>query len=59
MNHPGVMSRVCSLFARRAFNPDGVICLPVGNAATSRIRLLVADDHRLILQRNFGSAAQI
>ncbi|MCG3147073.1 MAG: hypothetical protein PCFJNLEI_00510 [Verrucomicrobiae bacterium] len=31
-NHPGVMSHVCGLFARRAFNVEGILCLPVGTA---------------------------
>ena len=46
-NHPGVMSHVCSLFARRAFNLEGILCMPVGNAARSRIWLLVTEDQRL------------
>jgi acetolactate synthase-1/3 small subunit len=46
-NHAGVLSHVCSLFARRAFNLDGIICLPVGDAATSKLWLLVAEDDRL------------
>ena len=46
-NHPGVMSHVCGLFARRAFNVEGILCLPVGTGATSRIWLLVNEDQRL------------
>jgi acetolactate synthase I/III small subunit len=46
-NHPGVMSHVCGLFARRAFNVDGILCLPVGDAARSAILLLVQEDERL------------
>ena len=46
-NHPGVMSHICGLFARRAFNLDGILCMPVGNADRSRIWLLVTEDHRL------------
>ena len=47
-NHPGVMSHVCNLFARRAFNVEGIICLPMAdNAARSNIWLRVADDRRL------------
>ena len=46
-NHPGVMSHVCGLFARRAFNVEGIVCLPVGDAARSAILLLVRDDDRL------------
>jgi len=46
-NHPGVMSHVCSLFSRRAFNLDGIACLPAGDGARSLILLLVKDDDRL------------
>ncbi|MCC6765626.1 MAG: acetolactate synthase small subunit [Deltaproteobacteria bacterium] len=46
-NHPGVMSHVCGLFARRAFNVEGILCLPVGDASRSAILLLVHDDDRL------------
>jgi acetolactate synthase-1/3 small subunit len=41
------MSHVCGLFARRAFNVEGIVCLPVGDAARSAILLLVRDDDRL------------
>ena len=40
-NHPGVMSHVCGLFSRRAFNVDGILCLPLEDGATSRIWLRV------------------
>ena len=46
-NHSGVMSHVCGLFARRAFNVEGIVCLPVGDAERSAILLLVRDDDRL------------
>jgi acetolactate synthase-1/3 small subunit len=46
-NHPGVMSHICGLFARRAFNVEGILCLPIGDGKQSRIWLLVNDDHRL------------
>ena len=46
-NHPGVMSHVCGLFARRAFNVEGILCLPLKDGQQSRIWLLVADDQRL------------
>lgn len=46
-NHPGVMSHICGLFARRAFNLEGIACLPVGDGKTSRIWLLVNADQRL------------
>jgi acetolactate synthase-1/3 small subunit len=46
-NHPGVMSHVCGLFARRAYNLEGIICLPVADGAQSRIWLLMNEDQRL------------
>ncbi len=46
-NHPGVMSHICNLFARRAFNVEGIICMPLQDDARSRIWLLVFDDQRL------------
>lgn len=46
-NHPGVMSHVCGLFARRGFNVEGVVCLPCGDGTRSAILLLVPDDARL------------
>ncbi|MFV0422540.1 acetolactate synthase small subunit [Oleidesulfovibrio sp.] len=46
-NHPGVMSHVCGLFARRAFNVEGILCTPVGDGTISRIWLIVHEDSRL------------
>lgn len=46
-NHPGVMSHVCGLFARRAFNVEGILCMPVDGGKESRMWLLVAEDERL------------
>lgn len=54
-NHPGVMSHVCGLFARRAYNVEGIACLPQhgpnenGNNGeeTSIIWLMVHEDGRL------------
>ncbi len=46
-NHPGVMSHVCGLFARRAFNVEAILCTPVNGGQVSRIWLLVAEDERL------------
>jgi acetolactate synthase-1/3 small subunit len=31
-NHPGVMSHVVGLFSRRAYNVEGILCMPVGSA---------------------------
>ncbi|HRU07350.1 MAG TPA: acetolactate synthase small subunit [Candidatus Brocadiia bacterium] len=46
-NHPGVMSHICGLFARRCFNVEGILCMPIGGGAQSRIWLLVNEDQRL------------
>ena|SRR5215472_3394841 len=46
-NHPGVLSHVSGLFARRAFNVDGVLCLPIGDCTRSAVLLLVRADDRL------------
>lgn len=46
-NHPGVMSHVSGLFARRAFNLDGICCVPIGDGSESVVLLQVAADDRL------------
>jgi acetolactate synthase-1/3 small subunit len=46
-NHPGVMSHVCGLFARRAYNVEGILCMPIDDGRESRIWLLVDEDQRL------------
>ncbi|OGR40044.1 MAG: acetolactate synthase small subunit [Desulfovibrionales bacterium GWA2_65_9] len=46
-NHPGVMSHVCGLFARRAFNVEGILVTPQQGGDTSRIWLVVNADARL------------
>jgi len=46
-NHPGVMSHVCGLFARRAFNVEGILCMPTGNGTRSVVLLLVREDERI------------
>lgn len=46
-NHAGVMSHVVSMFSRRAYNVEGILCMPVGTGQTSRVWLLVNEDGRL------------
>ncbi len=48
-NHPGVMSHVCGLFARRAYNLEGIMVMPItgGSEARSRMWLLVNEEHKL------------
>jgi acetolactate synthase-1/3 small subunit len=49
-HHPGVMSHICGLFSRRAFNVEGILCIPC-DKRQSRIWLLVeaeTEETRLI-----------
>jgi acetolactate synthase-1/3 small subunit len=46
-NHPGVMSQICGLFARRAFNMEGIFCNATGQGDTSCIWLKVDETERL------------
>lgn len=46
-NHAGVMSHICGLFARRAFNVDGILCLPTADGVRSALLLAVKDDERI------------
>lgn len=46
-NHPGVMSHVCGLFSRRAYNMDGILCLPVDDGKMSRIWIRVDSNGQL------------
>lgn len=46
-NHPGTMSHVTGLFARRGFNLDAILCVPLADGATSRMLLLVSEEPRL------------
>ena len=45
-DHPGVMSHITGLFARRAFNLDAIVCVPTGDGATSRMLLRVGEAPR-------------
>lgn len=46
-NHPGVMSHICSLFAQRSFNLEGIAALPLADGKRSRVWLSLQDDRRL------------
>ena len=48
-NHPGVMAHVCGLFARRAYNLEGVMVRPIAGSSRQRSRmwLLVNEEERL------------
>ncbi len=49
INHPGVMSHVCGLFARRRYNLEGIMVRPLTDSGgrTSRIWLLLDDSDKL------------
>ncbi|MCP4187002.1 MAG: acetolactate synthase small subunit [Gammaproteobacteria bacterium] len=48
-NHPGVLSHVCGLFARRSYNLEAVMVRPVAGSTLPRSRmwLLVNEEQRL------------
>lgn len=46
-NHAGVMSHICGLFSRRAFNLEGILCMPMGDGSRSGMLLLVKEDERV------------
>ena len=46
-NHSGVMSHITGLFARRAFNLEGILCAQIGDGSTSKMFLLVKNDYVL------------
>jgi acetolactate synthase-1/3 small subunit len=46
-NHPGTMSHITGLFARRAFNLEAIVVVPLPGGETSRILLHMADEPKL------------
>jgi acetolactate synthase-1/3 small subunit len=46
-NHPGVITRIAGLFARRAYNLEGISCFPIGETGCSRLQLFVNQDQPL------------
>jgi acetolactate synthase-1/3 small subunit len=48
-NHPGVMSHVCGLFARRGYNLEGILVMPIHSQKDeqSRIWLLINEEEKL------------
>lgn len=46
-NHPGVMSHICGLFSRRAYNLEGIVCVPVDAGDVSRMWLKVNEESKL------------
>ena len=46
-NHPGVMSHICGLFSRRAYNLEGIVCVPIATGETSRMWLQINEEQKL------------
>jgi len=46
-NHPGVMSHICGLFSRRAYNLEGIVCMPLATGEISRMWLQVNEYDKL------------
>jgi len=46
-NHPGVMSHICGLFSRRAYNVEGIVCIPMEDGETSKMWLQVNEETKL------------
>jgi len=46
-NHPGVLSRIAGLFARRNYNLDGVYVVGLTGTTESHMQLLLKRDDRL------------
>jgi acetolactate synthase I/III small subunit len=46
-NHPGVMSHICGLFSRRAYNLEKILCIPDIDGYESRMWLQVDEEKRL------------
>ena len=46
-NHPGVMSHICGLFSRRAYNLEKILCFPRAGGEESKMWLLVKEEERL------------
>lgn len=46
-NHPGTMSHITGMFARRAFNLEAIFVVPLPGGETSRILLHMAEEPKL------------
>ncbi len=46
-NHPGVMYQISGLFARRAYNLEGILCGKIGDGSISRMYLIVGKDQKV------------
>ncbi|MCP4342660.1 MAG: acetolactate synthase isozyme 1 small subunit [Desulfobulbaceae bacterium] len=41
------MSHICGLFSRRAYNLEGIVCVPIGGSEVSRMWLQVNEEMKL------------
>ncbi len=46
-NHPGVMSHICGLFSRRAYNLEKILCFPIPQSRVSQMWLKVNEENNL------------
>ena len=46
-NHPGVMSHICGLFSRRAYNLEKILCFPKKGSLESKMWLQVNEEQKL------------
>ena len=46
-NHPGVMSHICGLFSRRAYNLEKILCFPKKGTTGSMMWLQVNEGSKL------------
>ena len=46
-NHPGVMSHICGLFSRRAYNLEKILCFPKKDITESKMWLQVNEEDKL------------
>ncbi len=46
-NHPGVMSHICNLFSRRAYNLEAIFCIPIEQGQKSLMLLKVNEEQKL------------
>jgi acetolactate synthase-1/3 small subunit len=46
-NHPGTMSHITGMFARRAFNLEAIFVVPLPYGETSRVLLHMAEEPKL------------
>lgn len=46
-NHAGVMSHICGLLARRSYNVEGIMCMPLSGGQLSEVWLRLDENQRL------------